>query len=68
NNIQSLLVEGGAKTLQSFIDSSLWDEAYMETGTQSFGDGVAAPVLSNACLQSEPKLVDHHLLMHYRKS
>lgn len=67
NNIQSLLVEGGAKTLQSFIDSSLWDEAYIETGAKSFGDGVAAPILSNACLQSEPKLVDHHLLTHYRK-
>ncbi len=66
-NIQSLLVEGGSKTLQSFIDSSLWDEAYVETGTQSFGDGVASPILSDACLQREPKLVDHHLLTHYRK-
>ena len=68
NNIQSLLVEGGAQTLRSFIDSSLWDEAYIETGAQSFGEGVAAPVLSNACLQREPKWVDHHLLTHYRNN
>lgn len=26
-NIQSLLVEGGQKTLQQFLDSTLWDEA-----------------------------------------
>ena len=31
NDIQSLLVEGGAKTLQSFIDQNLWDEARVIT-------------------------------------
>ena len=67
NDIQSLLVEGGAQTLRSFIDSSLWDEAYIETGAQSFGEGVVAPVLSNACLQRDPMWVDHHLLTHYCK-
>ncbi len=30
-NIQSILVEGGAKTLQSFIDDNLWDEARVIT-------------------------------------
>ena len=29
--IQSLLVEGGARLLQSFIDAGAWDEAYVET-------------------------------------
>lgn len=28
--LQSLLVEGGSMLLQSFIDSDLWDEAYIE--------------------------------------
>lgn len=45
--IQSLLVEGGARTLQAFIDQDLWDEAYVETGSTTIGDGVKAPVLKN---------------------
>lgn len=39
----SLLVEGGARTLQSFIDADLWDDIYIERSKQVLGDGVAAP-------------------------
>lgn len=45
-NIQSLIVEGGAKTLQSFIDSDLWDEARVYTSSQRFKNGTPAPTLS----------------------
>ena len=41
--IQSLLVEGGRQTLQSFIDRNLWDEAWEECAAVSLGDGVPAP-------------------------
>ncbi len=41
--IQHLLVEGGARLLQSFIDSGYWDEARVETGGLSLSSGVAAP-------------------------
>jgi len=27
HKVQSLIVEGGAKTIQTFIDENLWDEA-----------------------------------------
>lgn len=40
--VQSLLVEGGAKLHQSFIDAELWDEAYIEKGDIILGDGVRA--------------------------
>ena len=40
---QSLLVEGGAQTLQSFIDADLWDEIYVERSELVLGDGIAAP-------------------------
>ena len=43
--VQSLLVEGGRQTLQSFIDLGLWDEAYVETGNIVVGEGVSSPVL-----------------------
>lgn len=44
-NVQSMLVEGGCQTLQSFIDADLWDEAFVEVSTIVLGDGIAAPVL-----------------------
>ena len=42
-NIQSLIVEGGAKTLQTFIDENLWDEARVFSGEIKFDKGVNAP-------------------------
>lgn len=46
-NIQSLLVEGGAKVHQSFIDLGLWDEAYIEKSSLILGDGVPAARLKD---------------------
>ncbi len=46
--IQSLLVEGGAKLLGSFIDKGLWDEARIETAPFCLGEGVRAPILAEA--------------------
>ena len=42
-NVQSLLVEGGAQTLQSFIDAGLWDEAWEELSATMLQSGVPAP-------------------------
>ena len=45
-NIQSLIVEGGARTLQSFLDAQLWDEMRIETNpTLRVGSGTKAPTL-----------------------
>jgi diaminohydroxyphosphoribosylaminopyrimidine deaminase/5-amino-6-(5-phosphoribosylamino)uracil reductase len=44
--INSLLVEGGAQLLQSFIDLNLWDEARIITNRKLYvHDGVKSPVL-----------------------
>jgi diaminohydroxyphosphoribosylaminopyrimidine deaminase/5-amino-6-(5-phosphoribosylamino)uracil reductase len=46
NNLQSVIVEGGAALLQSFIDSNLWDEARIITNTSlHITEGITAPVL-----------------------
>src|ERR1700744_3610022 len=46
-NIQSVLVEGGARLLQSFIDEGYWDEARVITNTElELPGGLAAPVLN----------------------
>ena len=44
-NIHSVLVEGGASILNSFIESGLWDEANIEVSPQRISEGIAAPVL-----------------------
>ena len=41
--IQSLIVEGGSKTLQTFIDEKLWDEALIFKGNVTLENGIAAP-------------------------
>ncbi|MGB7393764.1 MAG: bifunctional diaminohydroxyphosphoribosylaminopyrimidine deaminase/5-amino-6-(5-phosphoribosylamino)uracil reductase RibD [Pricia sp.] len=46
HDIQSVVVEGGAQTLQTFIDTGLWDEARIFEGPSSFKNGIKAPVLS----------------------
>lgn len=43
--IQSVIVEGGRQTLQSFIDVGLWDEARIFLGDISLGKGISAPTL-----------------------
>jgi diaminohydroxyphosphoribosylaminopyrimidine deaminase / 5-amino-6-(5-phosphoribosylamino)uracil reductase len=49
--IQSLIVEGGAKLLQSFIDQNLWDEARVFRSDTLFGEGIEAPQFSGQILE-----------------
>jgi diaminohydroxyphosphoribosylaminopyrimidine deaminase/5-amino-6-(5-phosphoribosylamino)uracil reductase len=61
--IQSMIVEGGARTLQTFIDEDLWDEAFVFQGPVNFGEGVGAPKISGM-LVSE-RTIKNDLLQHY---
>jgi diaminohydroxyphosphoribosylaminopyrimidine deaminase/5-amino-6-(5-phosphoribosylamino)uracil reductase len=47
-DLQSVIIEGGAYTLNSFIDASLWDEARIFTGPSVLKQGIKAPVVSGA--------------------
>ncbi|MES2863913.1 MAG: bifunctional diaminohydroxyphosphoribosylaminopyrimidine deaminase/5-amino-6-(5-phosphoribosylamino)uracil reductase RibD [Bacteroidota bacterium] len=42
-NIQSIIIEGGSKTLQQFIDSNLWDEARVFSSDNNIAQGVKKP-------------------------
>ncbi|MEJ6777429.1 MAG: bifunctional diaminohydroxyphosphoribosylaminopyrimidine deaminase/5-amino-6-(5-phosphoribosylamino)uracil reductase RibD [Crocinitomicaceae bacterium] len=44
--IQSIIIEGGRKTLQSFIDAKLWDEALVIQGEECLVSGTKAPTLN----------------------
>ncbi len=45
-DIQSVLIEGGAKTLNQFLERGLWDEARVFKSEQKFEEGIPAPILS----------------------
>lgn len=47
HQIQSVLIEGGTKTIQTFIDENLWDEARVFESEITFDKGVKAPVISS---------------------
>jgi diaminohydroxyphosphoribosylaminopyrimidine deaminase/5-amino-6-(5-phosphoribosylamino)uracil reductase len=52
-NIQSLIVEGGAQTIKTFLSEGLWDEARVFTSGQRFKSGIGAPIISKAVDSSE---------------
>ena len=62
NNIQSIIIEGGARTLQTFIDANLWDEARVFKGKTTFKEGTKAPVFSGKLIKKENILEDQLLI------
>jgi diaminohydroxyphosphoribosylaminopyrimidine deaminase / 5-amino-6-(5-phosphoribosylamino)uracil reductase len=55
-NIESVLVEGGAKTLQSFIDEGFWDEARVITNEKLLiENGIAAPEMRDFLFVNQEK-------------
>ncbi len=45
-DIQSIIIEGGAKTLNSFIEAGLWDEARIFTSEKELKQGIKAPAIN----------------------
>jgi diaminohydroxyphosphoribosylaminopyrimidine deaminase/5-amino-6-(5-phosphoribosylamino)uracil reductase len=45
HQIQSVIIEGGRQTLQTFIDENLWDEARIFIGDIKIKEGIKAPIL-----------------------
>lgn len=55
--LPSVIVEGGAKLLQSFIDENAWDEARVISNKQlTIGNGLNAPVFKSISLYEEQTL------------
>lgn len=63
-NIQSMIIEGGRQTLQTFIDSGLWDEARVFEADINIKDGITAPKLTNF-LKVKSVVIDHDFLSFY---
>lgn len=62
--IQSVIVEGGAQTLQGFIDAGLWDEARVFKGQISIASGIKAPAFGQQHQFRETILGDELLTYH----
>ena len=58
--IQSVIIEGGSQTLESFIESGLWDEARIFKGATTFGKGLKAPQITGT-IQSQYTILDDQL-------
>ncbi|MFD1166001.1 bifunctional diaminohydroxyphosphoribosylaminopyrimidine deaminase/5-amino-6-(5-phosphoribosylamino)uracil reductase RibD [Sphingobacterium daejeonense] len=64
-DIQSIIVEGGKKTLDLFIAAGLWDEARIFIGADSWGEGIKAPEIEGELV--EGTMVGNDRLMIIRR-
>jgi len=63
-NIQSVIVEGGKKTLQKFIETDFWDEAFVLVGNVEWKSGVIAPKIPYRC---ENRInIDGETILYYK--
>lgn len=69
HHIQSLIVEGGAETLRSFLVQGLWDEIRVETNTlMTVSDGTRAPQIPANAVVVNSHLYDSQQITIYRKN
>ena len=61
HQIQSVIIEGGSQTLQTFIDENLWDEARVFIGNNNFETGIKAPLL--ALKNIEKHIIENDILL-----
>lgn len=61
--IQSVIIEGGLQTLQTFIDANLWDEARIFKGRLFFQQGTKAPTLVGETVKRTIILNDELLIL-----
>lgn len=65
--VQSLIVEGGAKTHRSFVETGLWDEIRVETAPMAAGGGTPAPQLPEEAEPESCREYDGNTIAVYRK-
>lgn len=66
--IQSVIIEGGAQTLQDFIDVGLWDEARVFQGDTNFYGGTKAPQLAKTAEKIDSLTIKEDRLHIYKNN
>lgn len=68
HRIQSLIVEGGAKTLNTFLADGLWDEIRVETHLKkTVSDGTRAPLIPPQATTVAVETYDTQQIIRYHK-
>ena len=68
HRIQSLIVEGGAKTLNTFLADGLWDEIRVETHLKkTVSDGTRAPLIPSQAMTVAVETYDTQQIIRYHK-
>ena len=67
HGIQSLIVEGGRQTHESFIVAELWDEIRVETAPVMVADGTRAPELPAEAIINNMLKFDNNTICFYRR-
>ena len=67
HGIQSLIVEGGRQTHESFIAAGLWDEIRVETAPITVTDGTPAPKLPAEVKVHSQQVYDKNMIVIYIK-
>ena len=65
HQIQSVIIEGGSKTLQSFIDKDLWDEARIFRSQNIFEEGTKAPTIKGKIVATKTILKDQLTILRH---
>lgn len=65
SGLQSVIIEGGRKTLDGFISKGLWDEARIFSSSESWGSGIEAPLVNGKLI--EQKVIGSDRLKIFRK-
>ena len=69
HNVQSLIVEGGRRTLESFLMQGLWDEIRVETNTQlCVSGGTGAPQLPAQVKVLSQEMYGGNVIVTYTKN
>ena len=66
--LQSVIIEGGAKTLQHFIDADPWDEARIFVTKTKLKSGLKGPKIKRDLIYSTSKIKEDTLITLYKDS
>ena len=61
HQLQSVIIEGGQQTIQTFIDANLWDEARIFKGNSVFTTGTAAPTIQGKEFEKHHIMTDEYM-------
>lgn len=63
HNIQSVIIEGGKRTLETFIEANFWDEARIFKSKVILNEGISAPKIELKNVQKKTILDDKLLIV-----